>query len=121
MCFEPVRLAAAVVCVAGIAAGVSAQSARAVLRFFPDDPIVRDDDTVMDASGVKEIELSEAYDFLEHTFTSSGDRSPIRAVNVNTLDEVPDSSWFTNRIGIRDLSIAEISRGPNKFERLDAQ
>ena len=27
----------------------------------------------------------------------------IRAVNVNTLGEVPDSSWFVNRIGLRDL------------------
>jgi hypothetical protein len=121
MRFEAVRLAAAVGCVAGIAVGAAAQSARAVLRFFPDDPIARDDDTAMDATGVKELELSEAYDFLAHTFASPGDRSPIRAVNVNTLDEVPDSSWFTNRIGIRDLSVAEIVRGPSKFERLDAQ
>ncbi len=36
-----------------------------------------------------------------------------RAANVNALDEVPDSSWFTNRIGRRDLSVAEIHRGPN--------
>ncbi len=27
------------------------------------------------------------------------------ARNVNTLDEVPDSSWFTNRIGRRDLTV----------------
>ena len=39
---------------------------------------------------------------------------------MNTLDEVPDSSWFMNRIGARAMSIAEITRGPNKFERLDA-
>ena len=39
---------------------------------------------------------------------------------MNTLDEVPDSSWFTNRIGVRDLTLTEIARGPNKFERLDA-
>ena len=37
---------------------------------------------------------------------------------MNTLDEVPDSSWFTNRIGVRDLPLTEIARGPNKFERL---
>ena len=45
---------------------------------------------------------------------------PIRALNVNTVDEVPDSSWFTNRIGIRDLTVEELRRGPNKFDRLDA-
>ena len=28
-------------------------------------------------------------------------RNPVRAQNVNTVDEVPDSSWFTNRVGHR--------------------
>jgi hypothetical protein len=36
-----------------------------------------------------------------------------RALDVNSLDEVPDSSWFTNRIGVRDLSIEELVRGAN--------
>ena len=40
---------------------------------------------------------------------------------MNTLDEVPDSSWFTNRIGVRRMTVAEIVRGPNKFERLEAE
>jgi len=35
-----------------------------------------------------------------------------RALGVNALDEVPDSTWFTNRIGVRDLSPDEIRRGP---------
>ncbi|HEY6037983.1 MAG TPA: hypothetical protein VIV58_27070 [Kofleriaceae bacterium] len=35
-----------------------------------------------------------------------------RALGVNALDEVPDSTWFTNRIGIRDLTPEEIQRGP---------
>jgi hypothetical protein len=34
------------------------------------------------------------------------------AVNVNALDEVPDSSWFVNRIGQRPLTSAEIELGP---------
>lgn len=33
------------------------------------------------------------------------------AGNVSSLGEVPDSSWFTNRIGVRDVSVAEIRRG----------
>lgn len=36
-----------------------------------------------------------------------------RALGVNSLDEVPDSSWFTNRIGVRDLTADEIRTGPN--------
>jgi hypothetical protein len=35
-----------------------------------------------------------------------------RARGVNALDEVPDSTWFTNRIGVRDLTPAEVGRGP---------
>ena len=88
--------------------------------FFLDDPISRDDDTAMDASGVTKLELSSPYDFLTNTFASPGDREPIRAVNINTLDEVPDSSWFTNRIGIRDLLDYGDHAGDHQFERLDA-
>jgi hypothetical protein len=125
MSFETLRLAAGVACVAAMAVvvgpGAVAQTAQATLRFFPDDPLQRDDDTAVDVSGIEERELSESYDFLQQTFASPADRSPSRAVNVNTVDEVPDSSWFTNRIGVRDLPIAEIARGPNKFESLDAQ
>ncbi len=35
-----------------------------------------------------------------------------RALGVNAVDEVPDSTWFTNRIGVHDLSPQEITRGP---------
>ena len=35
-----------------------------------------------------------------------------RARGVNALDEVPDSTWFTNRIGVRDISPEELAAGP---------
>ncbi|HEU4615333.1 MAG TPA: hypothetical protein VFS15_24735 [Kofleriaceae bacterium] len=35
-----------------------------------------------------------------------------RARGVNALDEVPDSTWFTNRIGVRDVSPDEIAHMP---------
>ena len=34
-----------------------------------------------------------------------------RAVNVNAFDEVPDSSWFTNRVGVAPMSLEEIAQG----------
>jgi hypothetical protein len=37
---------------------------------------------------------------------------PRRALGVNALDEVPDSTWFTNRIGVRNLTLGELRRGP---------
>src|SRR5690348_11929008 len=42
-----------------------------------------------------------------------GDR---RALGVNALDEVPDSTWFTNRIGVRDLSLDELRAGPARID-----
>jgi hypothetical protein len=39
--------------------------------------------------------------------------APGRARDVNSLDEVPDSTWFTNRIGVRALSLDDLRRGPN--------
>jgi hypothetical protein len=33
------------------------------------------------------------------------------ATNANSIDEVADSAWFTNRIGVRDFSIDELRRG----------
>ena len=105
---------------AAFGTGMLAQEPRVTPRFYPDDPMRVDDDAAFDASGAAERELSEMYDFLENTFAKPGDDSPGRAVNINTIGEVPDSSWFTNRIGVRGMPIPEIVRGPNKFERLEA-
>jgi len=33
------------------------------------------------------------------------------AINANSLDEVPDSAWFTNRLGGRPIGTEELSRG----------
>lgn len=33
------------------------------------------------------------------------------SVDVNSLDEVPDSSWFTNRIGVRPFGLEELGLG----------
>ena len=37
---------------------------------------------------------------------------PRRALGVNALDEVPSSTWFTNRIGVRAMTIDELVGGP---------
>jgi hypothetical protein len=83
-------------------------------RFYPDDPLWRDDD-MRNIAPVAKDDLSKSYDFVHNTFTK---RIPMRApaVNVNTLGEVPDSSWFTNRIGVRDMTIDEVLRGPDTID-----
>ena len=85
----------------------------ALPRFFSDDPLSLEPET-QDASGAKDRDIELAPDLLLNLFTRPGDARPgVRALNVNTIDEVPDSSWFTNRIYTRPVSVDEIVRGPN--------
>ncbi len=81
-------------------------------KFYRDDPLWRDPET-QDAAAVKPAPISEQYDFIENTFLDAGDKTPKRAVNINTVDEVPDSSWFTNRIGRDQWSTERLVRGPD--------
>jgi hypothetical protein len=82
-------------------------------RFLADDPLAREPDS-QDAAGAQPWEINLAYD-LSHAYLVTAGRKPagIRAGNVNTIDEVPDSSWFTNRIGARALPIDDLVTGPN--------
>jgi hypothetical protein len=67
-------------------------------RFLSDDPIAREPDS-QDAAGVAEWGSICFIDLAINLFGRPGDSTPdVRARNVNTIDEVPDSSWFTNRI-----------------------
>ena len=80
--------------------------------YFDDDPI-QDDPETLDASGVAPIDLSDPYDFLENSFMDVGDKTEKRAVNVNTVDHVPNSSWYTQRLGTAEvLSVQDVIRGP---------
>jgi hypothetical protein len=92
---------------------LSALSRRAdAPKFFEDDPLTREPET-QDASGVQEWDIHLVYDLAENTFGRPGDpASDVRARNINSIDEVPDSNWFTNRIGAKPLSIDEAVKGP---------
>ena len=91
------------------AAGVATQSP----RFYPDDPIAREPES-QDASKAAFFEQSEMYELMANLFaTSRYQPTGLRAKNINTIDEVPDSSWFTNRVGARQVSIDDLVRGPN--------
>ena len=92
----------------------AAAVAAATPRFYPDDPIWIDDDRAVDATKVGEVEDTNGYDFIVNTFGSPGERRDVRALNVNTVDEVPDSSWFANRIGRRPMSVADVVSGPDQ-------
>ena len=70
-------------------------------RFYQDDPIAREPES-QDASKAEPSEISRMYEMTYNLFVTAGYKpSGLRAKNINTIDEVPDSSWFTNRIGTR--------------------
>jgi hypothetical protein len=104
---SPFLLGAALVAGSFMASGNAAAP-----KFFTDDPIARDPET-QDASAVQPIPSSGSYDFIENSFLGVGDDTDKRAVNVNTIDEVPDSSWYTNRAGTSRWSAARAATGPD--------
>jgi hypothetical protein len=82
-------------------------------KFYSDDPISRVVDS-QDATGVSSRDINLLYDTLENSVHWPGDQTPnVRAQNVNSVDEVPDSNWFTNRLGTRDVSVEELLKGPD--------
>src|SRR5689334_18844726 len=83
-------------------------------RFYTDDPIRVDPDT-RDVPPVSEMDLSKSYEFVVHTFSDPA-KSEGAALNINSVGEVPDSSWFTNRIGVRDMKLAELVNGPDRVD-----
>ena len=84
----------------------------ATVKFYGDDPLQREPET-QDASNVQEWEIDLFWDLALNMFSKPGDPAPdVKARNVNTIDEVPDSNWFTNRIAARPVSIEEAVQGP---------
>ena len=81
-------------------------------RFFDDDPLAREPES-QDASKVVEWDIDLIVDLGVNLFGKPGDPATnVRARSINTIDEVPDSNWFTNRVGAKTVTPEEISRGP---------
>ena len=94
-------------------------------RVFPlRAPVLRDqdlDDVALPCAGAPKCmpavrESSFAWDAADNTlFRPAHDALVVKrtgeAVDVNALDEVPESSWFTNRIGARAMSPEEVFLG----------
>ncbi len=87
-------------------------------KFFPDDPIWEEgDDLPIPKPAV--FTGSKLYDFLHKSFAYQPDPNVPRALNGNTIGGVPNSSWFTNRMGSRPLTLDELKRGPNQLDGPD--
>jgi len=83
-------------------------------KFKSDDPIWVDPDNLPIPQPEEQDDRSQILDLIENTFTHKPDDIIPRAENINTLGEVPDSSWFTNRMGRRILNVEELVRGPDR-------
>ena len=91
-------------------------------KFYDDDPL----EALPPPMRVEEAAvrgLSDYFDFFHNSFAHPGEQHPepvkkgeqpppIPARAVNTLGEVPDNSWFTNRMGSRPYTIENLLRGP---------
>jgi hypothetical protein len=81
-------------------------------RFRSDDPLIREPET-QDAAKAEEWTIDLFIDLAVNLFGQPGERETgVQAGNITTVDEIPDSSWFTNRILARPVSIDEAVRGP---------
>lgn len=101
-------------CAAAIITIITATVSGQRPKFYDDDPIARVVDS-QNASKVQPKSVNLVYDESRNLFGNPGDPDMNRrAMNVNTIDEVPDSSWFTNRIiGARPMTVAEVATGPD--------
>ena len=104
-------------CLAGLplllAAAAVALSAAAGPRFYGDDPLAREPES-QDASRAEPVDVGLLYDLSYNLFVTPAKKpSNIPAGNINTIDELPDSGWFTNRVLPRTASVADFVRGPN--------
>jgi hypothetical protein len=81
-------------------------------HFYSDDPIAREPES-KDASKAQQYEIGSLFEMTHNLFITAGYKpTGVRAKNINTIDEVPDSSWFTNRIGTTAITTDQIARGP---------
>ena len=105
-----------------VAAAATMRPSAATPKFFDDDPIAVDRPT-QDATEVRPAEVKLFVDLAYNIARGFSVPVPRRAGNVNTVDEVPDSTWFTNRLGggpdksgsatARPLTAKDVAKGPD--------
>jgi hypothetical protein len=100
--------------VAAAALGVFARAATKGPHFYADDPIAREPES-QDASQAQPYFIGDLYELTENLFVTAGyTPSGTRAQSINTIDEVADSNWFTNRIGSTAVTVESLVRGANR-------
>ena len=107
-----VRVMARVACALAVVGLFGAVASTQRPRFYPDDPIQREPAS-RDAGKAQPYNRPDLFEMIDNLLvTVHYDPSGRRAQDINTIDEVPNSSWFTNRIGTVPVSVDQIVRGP---------
>jgi hypothetical protein len=106
------RISAAILGAVALAGAMTSLGSAASPRFYDDDPLWVERDT-QDASGMKPLEVNLFVDLTYNVLTGRGKAGAVRAHNLNSIDEVPDSSWFTNRVGRLPLTADDVAKGPD--------
>lgn len=107
--------------VLAVALGCGGSSPVGSIRFAKARPVWRVDDRGPGSTAPAARDFYRALYKLDGAIVRRATRAmelrPVKPVlDVNSLDEVPDSTWFVNRIGMRNLTLAELKRGPNVGE-----
>lgn len=79
-------------------------------KYYPDDPIK----SLPKPVAVQQLQPRKTgalYDFLKQSFSRHAPPE-LPARDANTLGDVPDSEWYTNRHGARRMSRQELQQGP---------
>jgi len=79
-------------------------------RFFADDPI-QAMPPPPPVGTIAPVSVNRAIDFLGLAGRGES-RPPTPAGAINTLGDVPDSEWFTNRHGLKRMNREQLQRGP---------
>lgn len=114
-----------------VIAGASAQPGLAEERgrnkkFYADDPLWQEP-APRPVSGIATRSIDHLYDFLDSTYVTPRREGKIArhegrpALDVNTLGEIPDNAWYTNRHHARRMSIEELQRGPGNSTPPDSE
>jgi hypothetical protein len=82
--------------------------------FRADDPLLREPKP-LPVGKLRTNKLSDAGDFLRETLFEPGEKQsrtdPTPSLDTNTLDEVPDGAWYTNRHYFHPMTDDELFRG----------
>jgi hypothetical protein len=78
-------------------------------KFYPDDPIHAVPKPVSVGKPEK-LKINSLYDYFYQTYRQNT-RPAKPSLGMNTIDEVPDSAWFTNRHAIRRMTREELKHG----------